>query len=142
MKAPDVNVLVHALREDSSEHERANEWLIDTVNGDEQVGLVDSVLTGFVRVVTNRRTFIEPTPLDRALSQIDELIATPGVIRIIPGPQYWKIFSRMCRDADARGNLISDAAHAAVAVENGGTWVSLDRDFARFPGLRWELPFR
>jgi len=45
----------------------------------------------------------------------------------------------MCRHADARGNLVSDAAHAAVAIEHGATWASLD-DFARLPGLRRELP--
>jgi len=33
-----------------------------------------------------------------------------------------------------------DAAHAAVAIEHGALWVTLDRDFARFPGLRWAPP--
>ncbi|MCM0640528.1 PIN domain-containing protein [Cellulomonas wangsupingiae] len=40
----------------------------------------------------------------------------------------------LCRAADARGNLVADAQHAAVAIEHGATWVSQDRDFARFPG--------
>lgn len=142
MKAPDVNILVHALRDDAKDHELANKWLRDAVHADEPLGLVDSVITGFVRVVTNPRAFTEPTPLIRALSQIDELVENPGVMRISPGRRHWELLSQLCRDADARGNLISDAAHAAVAIEHGATWVSLDRDFARFSGLRWELPFR
>ena len=55
-------------------------------------------------------------------------------------PRHWELVARLCREADARGNLVADAQHAAVAIENGATWVSLDRDFARFPGLRWVVP--
>ena len=28
---------------------------------------------------------------------------------------------------------------AALAIEHGCEWVTLDRDFERFPGLRWRL---
>lgn len=33
-----------------------------------------------------------------------------------------------------------DAYLAAIAIENGLEWVTTDRDFARFPGLRWRHP--
>ncbi|MGM7671008.1 type II toxin-antitoxin system VapC family toxin [Microbacterium sp. A93] len=137
---PDVNVLVHAHRHDSVEHEWLAPWLQEHVNADEQLGLADSVISGFVRVTTHPRIFSEPTPLVAALEQIEALLQHPGVTRISAGTRHWEIFSGLCRGADARGNLISDAAHAAVAIEHSATFVTLDRDFARFPGLRWEVP--
>jgi predicted nucleic acid-binding protein len=39
-----------------------------------------------------------------------------------------------------RSNLIPDAQLAALAIENGFVLCSSDRDFAKFPGLRWENP--
>ncbi|MFP5346623.1 MAG: PIN domain-containing protein [Actinomycetes bacterium] len=58
----------------------------------------------------------------------------------VPRPRHWQIFSELCATAGTRGNLIPDAFLAALAIEQGATWVTLDRDFARFPGLRWTLP--
>ena len=104
------------------------------------VGLSSAVASGFVRIVTHRRIFVDPTPLADALAQVQVLRSNPEVTDVHPGPQHWDIFSRLCTEADARGSLVSDAAHAALAIEQGATWVTFDRDFARFPGLRWEVP--
>jgi predicted nucleic acid-binding protein len=35
-----------------------------------------------------------------------------------------------------------DAYFAALAIEFGCEWITLDRDFARFKGLRWSRPAR
>lgn len=139
MILPDVNVLVDAHRADAPRHERAARWLDDAVNAPEQVGLADPVVAGFVRVMTNPRIYAVPAPLGTTLGFIDALLRHPGVVRAGAGPRHWHHFSRLCRAADARGNIVSDAAIAAVAVEHGAAVVSFDRDFARFPGLRWEL---
>lgn len=135
-----MNVLVNAFREESSDHDRGAAWLIEAMSGSEPVGLTPTVLHGFVRIVTNPRIYETPTPIALALAQVDGLLAQPIVSIITTGPRHWEIFSRLCRDAEARGNLVSDAAHAALAIEHGATWVTFDRDFARFPGLRWEVP--
>jgi predicted nucleic acid-binding protein len=29
---------------------------------------------------------------------------------------------------------------AALAIESGSEWITTDRDFARFPSLRWRHP--
>ena len=142
MIIPDVNILVAAFRGEHVHHDLANDWLRTVIASTEVVGLSSAVVSGFIRVVTNRRAFADPTELDVALGQIENLRSQVGVIDVAPGPKHWEIFSSLCRDADARGALVSDAVHAAIAMENGATWVSMDRDFARFPGLRWELPFR
>jgi predicted nucleic acid-binding protein len=34
----------------------------------------------------------------------------------------------------------ADAYFAALAIEHGCEWITADRGFARFPGLRWRHP--
>ena len=59
-----------------------------------------------------------------------------------PGPEHLEIFEALCRESGATGRLVTDAHHAAIAVEHGWTMVSTDSDFSRFPGLRWQHPLR
>lgn len=140
MILPDVNVLVGALRADAPHHSTLRSWLEAAVAGVEDVGLTDAVLGGTLRVLTHPRVFRSPTPIGEALDAVAHLRSAEGVVRVVPGPRHWGIVDDLCLRADARGNLVADARHAAVAVEIGATWVTLDRDFARFPGLRWRSP--
>jgi len=61
-------------------------------------------------------------------------------VRCHPGERHWTIFEDLCARAQVKGNLVADAFLAAMAIENGCEWVSTDRDYARFPGLRWRHP--
>ena len=140
MIIPDVNVLVGALRSDAPHHDGLRTWLERAVAAPEDLGLTDAVLAGTVRVLTHPRVFATPTPLVTALEQVAALRAADGVARVAPGPRHWELVDGLCRTADARGNLVADAARAAVAIEHGALWVTLDRDFARFDGLRWASP--
>jgi toxin-antitoxin system PIN domain toxin len=137
---PDVTVLVGAFRQDAPHHAKLRRWLKAAVADVEDLGLTDAVLAGTVRVLTHPRIFVNPTPLDDALAQVTALRAADGVVRVAPGPRHWEVVERLCRAADARGNLVLDAEVAAVAVELGATFVTLDPDFTRFPGLRWARP--
>jgi uncharacterized protein len=58
-----------------------------------------------------------------------------------PGPRHWQIFKRLCIETGVKGNLVPDAHLAALAIESGCEWMSTDRDFSRFKGLRWRAPF-
>jgi toxin-antitoxin system PIN domain toxin len=140
MRCVDVNVLVYAHRPESPEHERYTAWLEEARRAAEPLGLIPLVLSGFVRVVTHPRIFREPTPLETALSFTEALRATPNALLVDPGGRHWEIFARLCREADARGNLVPDAYLAAIAVENGATWWSADRTFARFTDVDWRHP--
>lgn len=93
-----------------------------------------------VRVLTHPRIFAPPTPIARALKYVDALRAQPNAVLVSPGTRHWEIFAYLCQRGDARGNLVADAYHAALAVEHGCEWITTDRDFARFPGLRWQHP--
>jgi uncharacterized protein len=61
-------------------------------------------------------------------------------VLIEPAAQHWSIFTRLCREAGANGNLVPDAWYAALAVESSCEWITLDRVYARFPDLRWRIP--
>ena len=64
----------------------------------------------------------------------------PNALLLNPGRDHLALFEGLCRPADARGDLVTDAYLAALAVETGAVLVSADRDFALFPGLRWCEP--
>lgn len=136
----DVNVLVYAFRADSPRHAEFREWLRDQFNGREPVGLADVVLSGVLRVLTHPKVFVPPTPLDKALAFVDAVRATRNCVTIGPGPRHWEIFTRLCSSAGAKGNTVPDAYLAALAIEHGCEWITADRGFARFPGLRWRHP--
>lgn len=115
-------------------------WLEAAVNSPTPLGISDAVLTGTARVLTHPRVFAPPTLLESALERLSALRDQRGVVRLVPGPRHWDLVRDLCMRAGLSGNDIADAAHAAVAVENGAVWVSKDRGFARFGGLRWRHP--
>ena len=142
MVLPDVNVLVYAHREDSGRHAACRTWLEGVVNGNESYGVSELVLSGFVRVVTHPRIFTKPSPLADALEFTEQLRSRPNCVPVAPGRRHWDIFRTLCLEADARGNLVPDAFLAAMAIEAGCEWISTDRDFCRFKGLRWRHPIQ
>ncbi len=140
MLIPDVNVLLYAHRQDLELHADATTWMAGAMGGREAVGLCDHVLTGYLRVVTNRRVFTDPTPLAHALEDCARMEASPAAQRIAAGPRHWEIFVALCRASSATANDVPDAYLAALAIERNATFVTHDRGFARFAGLRWSTP--
>lgn len=140
MILPDVNVLVYAYREDAPKHEQYRRWLDNVLAGTEAYGLSDLVLAGFLRVVTHPRVFFPPSPIGHALEFVEALRGHPNCLQVVPGQRHWEIFTRLCREARAKGNLVPDAYLAALAIESASEWMTTDRDYNRFPGLRWRDP--
>jgi toxin-antitoxin system PIN domain toxin len=136
----DVNVLVYAHREDAERHADYRQWLEDLVNGDQDFGLSELVLSGFLRVVTHPRVFNPPSPLSAGLAFAQLLRQQPNAVTIAPGTRHWEIFASLCQSVGAKGNLVPDAYLAALAIESGSDWVTTDRDYSRFPGLKWRHP--
>jgi len=100
------------------------------------------VLSGFLRVVTHPRVFAPPSRLEDGLQFAAEVREQPNAVTVAPGPRHWDIFTGLCRSAGAKGNLVADAYLAALAIESGSEWITTDRDYGRFPGLRWSHPLR
>lgn len=137
MLLADVNAFIYAHRPESPRFEEHREWLGQALVGTESFGVSEAVLASFLRIVTNHRVYREPTPPEVALQFCSAVLTAPSALAVRPGPRHWPIFHELCRTLRARGNLIPDAYLAALALENGATWVTSDRGFARFPGLRW-----
>lgn len=136
----DVNVLIYAHREDARDHARYRQWLEDLLNSDARFAVSELVLSGFLRIATHPRIFDPPSTLDEALEFSEIIRSHPNCIVVAPQSRHWDIFQKLCRAGNAKGNLIPDAYHAALAIETGCEWVTADRGFARFPGLRWHTP--
>lgn len=63
MELPDVNILVYAHRSELELHPPCFRWLDNKLNGDENFAISELVLSGFLRLVTNRKIFNTPSPL-------------------------------------------------------------------------------
>jgi hypothetical protein len=140
MISPDVMVLVYAHRADVPEHSDYEHWLEGVARSPEPFALSELVLSAFLRIVTHRKVFADPTPLSVAMRFLDGLLALPTCRPVRPGPRHWQIFVSLCQQSRAHGKLVADAYHAALAIEHGCEWLSVDPDFGRFPGLRWRHP--
>jgi toxin-antitoxin system PIN domain toxin len=137
---PDVNILIQAFRSDASHHALCRKWLTGVVKGDARYGMAPQVLNGVIRIATHPKVFVVPSKLEEVIEFCNALLNQPHCLIIQPGERHWEIFVRLCLEADARGNLVPDAWLAALAIESGCEWITLDRDYARFPGLRWYVP--
>jgi toxin-antitoxin system PIN domain toxin len=142
MRLIDANVLVYAHREDAPGHKDYLHWLQGVLSSDEAYGMSDLALSGFLRVVTHPRVFSPLSPLEAALEFAEQVRGQPNCVPITPGPRHWDVFTRLCRSAGAKGDLVPDAYLAALAIESGSEWITTDRDYSRFPGLSWRHPLQ
>lgn len=141
MILPDVNVLLYAFRRDTEQHAAFKGWIEDVVNQPSAYGVSTQVLASVVRISTHRAIFVEPSTPAEAFAFCHALLQPSHCTVVQPGPRHWDIFTSLCKTSRATGNLVQDAWFAALAIESGCEWVTTDRDFARFPGLRWRAPF-
>jgi toxin-antitoxin system PIN domain toxin len=141
MILPDVNVLIYAFRKDVPEYAVCRPWLDSVVVGEARFGISPLALSALVRITTHARYRV-PSSLEEAFGFCEDLLAQPHCQRIEPGEQHWNIFQRLCVETDTRGRRVTDAWFAALAIECGCEWITMDRDFARFPGLKWQVPTR
>lgn len=140
MKLLDVNVVLGAHRDDHPQFEPARRWLDALLRSGEQFSVTDLVAGSFIRLATNRRIFLVPTPAEDAFAYLRALREQPAHLTLSPGSGHLDYFERLCRASDAVGDLAPDAQLAAIAIEHGAEIVSFDRDFARFEHVRWSRP--
>jgi toxin-antitoxin system PIN domain toxin len=135
---PDVNILVYAFLEDSPHHQVHRRWL-ESIRTEEDLLLPDAVLSGFLRIVSNRRVQPVPAPIREALAFVSALASDARVID--SSRSVWRAFSELIEnDEQLVGNRVPDAYLAAVAISHGARLATRDRGFGRFPGLRWFDP--
>ncbi len=140
MKIPDLNLLIYAVDRRSSSHRATVQWWNGLLSGNETVAFSWTVLLGFVRLTTNPKVMLGPLSPADALDYVDRWLALPVTTVIEPTSRHARVLRDLLVDTGTGGNLVSDAHLAALAIEHGAELCSADRDFGRFPGLRWANP--
>lgn len=136
----DANILLYAYDATSPRRYEAGEWLKSAFSGPELIGLPWQVVWAFLRLSTNDRIFTNPLPMETAVGVVQQWMDQKQIRILAPGDRHWSVLQRMLIEGRARGPLTTDAELAALTIEYGGVLHTTDRDFARFPGLRWVNP--
>jgi toxin-antitoxin system PIN domain toxin len=131
----DANLLLYAYHPEAVEHQRAAVWLESVLAGRGPVGLAWITLWAFIRIVTNPRVFERPLATGEAVEVVSGWLAQPSAVVVEPGERYWDILRQLLVEGQVSGPLVTDAALAALALENGAVLCTTDRDFSRFPSL-------
>ncbi len=136
----DANLLLYAYDPASPHHAKALVWAEKAFSGNEAVGIPWQTIAAFVRVATNARIFGSRFSVERVLGLVDRWLDHPNVRLLTPGDGHWPLLRKTILEGQAFGPLSTDALLAALTIEYGGVLHTTDRDFARFPGLRWINP--
>ena len=140
MIVPDANLLIYAYDSKYDLQPRASRWLAEVLSGPDTVGLTWLSIGAFLRISTNSRLGRSQIPMIRAIEIVDAWLARRAVRLIVPGERYWPLFKEAIIAGRVHGPTTTDAQLAALTIEHGGVLYTNDRDFARFPGLRWVNP--
>jgi uncharacterized protein len=136
----DANILLYAYDSDSDKHAKARAWVEEAFSGASPVGLPWQTVAAFMRIVTNPRLSGKRFTPAEVVEMVDQWVNQPNLRLLGPGDNHWSFLRQMIVDGQARGPLITDAQLAALTIEYGGVLHTTDRDFSRFPGLRWKNP--
>lgn len=136
----EVNVLVAMHVRAHVHHQTVRAWFDGRRAAAEPFGVPTSVWHCFVRLITTRAVMDPPASIDEAFAFITAVRGQALHRTLEPGPRHLELLRETCIESRASARLVPDAALAAIAIENGATLASFDRDFARFPKLRWVVP--
>ena len=142
MFIPDANILLYATDQNCADHETALAWWSETLQAGDEVGLCAVVAFAFVRLSTNRRVFLQPLSVKDACARVENWLEFPNVTWLDSKAEDFATASQLLENAGTAGNLTTDAHIAAIAQRIGGTVISCDQDFARFPGINRRDPLR
>lgn len=136
----DANVLLYAVDAGSQFHEPARDWLESSLNEPARVGLPWASLLAFQRISTHPRASASPLTARQAWSFVADWLDADASWVPVPGERHAEILRDLIVAGDLRGNLVSDAHLAALAIEHGVGVCSADSHFARFPQITWVNP--
>jgi toxin-antitoxin system PIN domain toxin len=134
--AVDTNILVYAHREDSPFHHLAAKRIAELAEGSATWSIPWPCVHEFLAIVTHPRIYAPPTPLPRALDQVDAWLESPTLVLLTEPADHWPALRTVLASGRIAGAQVHDARIAALCHEHGvrELW-SADRDFNRFAGL-------
>jgi uncharacterized protein len=136
----DANILLYAYNTRASQHRAAKSWLETALTRPAPVRLSWFAIVAFLRLSTDARVYPDPFSMQEATTIVDDWLGRPNLDVLEPTERHWSILRQLLSEGQARGPLATDAHLAALAIEHGATLCTTDRDFARFPGLKWTNP--
>ena len=136
MIAVDTNILVYAHREDSPFHDVASARMVELAEGVSTWAIPWPCVHEFLAIVTHPRIYAPPTPLNRALDQVDAWCEAPTLALLAESPTHWATLRALLAGGRVAGAQVHDARIVAICRQHGvrELW-SADRDFGRFAGL-------
>lgn len=136
----DANLAIWAHHRQFSQHDKALRWWRKTLTSSGQVGIAWPTIVAFLRISTHPRALTRPLRIEVAWAEVRRWIERPNVWIPLPTERHCGILEELLQKGGAAGNHVPDADLAALAIEWGLELQSADRDFARYPGLRWRDP--
>jgi toxin-antitoxin system PIN domain toxin len=141
MIAVDTNILVYAHRRDSEWHERASQAILKLAEDQAPWAVPWPCIHEFLAIVTHPRIYDPPTPLEKALSQVEIWFESPSLRVLGELKGHWKELKEIVTAGRILGGAVHDARVAAICREYGvSEFWSADRDFARMKGLAVRNP--
>ena len=135
----DVNLWIYAFRQDSPNHAAAKEVLYTDLDGPEVVGFSPAVASSFLRIVTNREIFTQPSNSAESWDFIGFLEAHPNTRHVLFDDMAFGIFKHLSFIRGSTGNLVPDVFLAALAVRHNCTFIAYDTGFKQYAGLDLRL---
>jgi len=139
--AVDTNILVYAHRLDSEFHAPAAEIVRTLAESFHEWAIAWPSVHEFFAIVTHPRIYRPPTPIPRALAQIEAWLGSPSLVLLGETSKHWQNLRALIVEAKIEGAKVHDARIAALCMQHGvRELLSADRDFSRFPQIAVRNP--
>lgn len=143
MIAVDTNILVYAHRQDSAFHKKSSEKISELAESGRQWAIAWPCIHEFLAIVTHPRIYNPPTPIEKAIRQIESWMECPTLHLIGESGNYWPVLKEILTTSKITGPQVHDGRVAAICRDHNVTTLwSADRDFSRMGGLKIENPLK
>lgn len=143
MRALDTSILVAALHDGAAFHHEARRLLVEQAEGRTPWAIPWPCVYETLRIVTDRRLYHPPMPLEAARKDVAAILASPSLVMLAEGDRHAQALDRVLAARAGDGPMLEVARVAAICLEHAVAEVlTLDLDLMRFPGLVVRHPFR
>lgn len=142
MIALDTNVLVHAHRRDSADHQAAASVVRELAESPQPWAIPWPCIHEFLSIVTRPRYFKKPSTMAQAERQVEAWMGSPGLRLLAETAGHWQTLRTVLNHGQVGGADVHDAKIAAICIDHGVTEIlSADGRFTAPSALRVRDPF-